>query len=368
MGFLKSLFAGREISRLEELIQVSPAPSLFMRLAQLYRETEEEEKANAITRQGAEMFPDSEALTQAHADVERIKNEAEKHRLRARIEQYPSPMLYAKLAEICLKEDNLDEAEKACNHGIRAYPDYGGLWNVLARIAEKRGEMEQALEFLEKSTSLDKYNYNALYSLAEVSARLGQRDKTRAALEKILFFAPDDVRVKDWLADFDNRVDKLQAKADSAGGSKKEKVRTTLLDQRHLQQQQQSAEDPRKASGVGTSLHIEIREIRRVEGVQGSILIDANGLVIASDLAEDLDEELTGALVANICRSAEQHSDALTIGAFEDGIIDAGHIRFHVLRIAEMIVGVMATPQTKAGLLQRAVHTFAEHVLEETES
>ena len=123
--------------------------------------------------------------------------------------------------------------------------------------------------------------------------------------------------------------------------------------------------EAKTSSGVGTGLHIEIKQIRRVDGVRGTILIDACGLVIASDLPEGMDEELSGALIVNICRAVREYADALGLGEFEDGFADTDRGRIHLMNMAEMTMGVFAAQETKAGLLQRAVQTFAEKVLEQ---
>lgn len=364
MGFLQNLFAGREVSRLEELIRSSPAPSLFVRLSQLYRERGEPEKADEVTRRGAELFPESEALTQAQEDAEKIQRDAERRRLRARIERYPSPMLYAKLAELYLEDLDMQEAEKVCLSGTRAYPEYGGLWVVLADVSAKRNDLTQALAHLEKATHLDKYNYNALMQLAEVSLRSGKREKARESLEKILFFAPSDAKATQWLADFDERAQRLEAESAAASATNSGQIQAGPGESDIPAATDAEAGNDKHSSGIGTSLHLEIREIRRVEGVEGSLLIDAFGMVIAADLPEGMNEELAGALITNICRTATDHSEALTIGTFEEAMIDCGDRRIQVLRVAEMIMGVITSPQTKTGLLQRAIHTFAERVLE----
>ena len=144
MGFLSSLFSGREIARLEELVENSPAPSLFMRLAQLYRENGDDDKAREVTLRGARMFPESEALGQAQADAQKVKNDAERHRLLAKIEQYPSPVLYARLAKLYLKDNDIDKADKIGRDGCRSYQDYGGLWARMGVVAICRGNLEVA--------------------------------------------------------------------------------------------------------------------------------------------------------------------------------------------------------------------------------
>lgn len=358
MGFLRNLLSGREIAKLEELLAQSPAPSLFLRLAQLYRENDNEEKAREVTARGARLFPESESLLQAQADGEKIKNDAEKRRLRAKIEQFPSPMLYTKLASLYIKERDFAEAEAVCNGGIRSFPDYGGLWTELGRTMAERGEFDQALECLEKAAAMDKYNYNAMMSLAETCLKAGRRDRAREAIEQILAFAPNDERATAFLTDFDLRAAKLEAEGRRVSRAAPKPAAPTPSTA------PAAAPAAKSESGVGTTLHVEIKQIRRVDGVRGTILIDPAGLVIASDLPEGLDEELAAALISGICRTVKESAKALTLGEFEDGIVESGEGCIHLLTVDQMTMGVFATKETKAGLLQRAIHTFAERVID----
>jgi predicted regulator of Ras-like GTPase activity (Roadblock/LC7/MglB family) len=360
MGFLKNILNGREIGRLEELLDSSPAPSLFLRLSQLYRETGEESKAQEITRKGAELFPNSEELTRACENADRVHREADKERLRSRIEQYPSPILYARLAELYLKDKDWDAAGEVCRRGERSYPDYGGLWYIKGKIALARENLNEALQNLEKAVSLDEYNYNAMQLLADAYLDSGQIEKSRQALEKIRFFAPNDEKIVEKLANLNSKKTDVSASSPTVTapvGDKSDKMKTVQIPGVQTQ-------DGKKDSGVGTSLHLEIKQIRRVAGVRGTILIDPYGLVIASDLPDGMNEDLVAALLTNLCRSVNECAQGLTLGEFEEGIIDSEQGRVHVLEVAEMTMGVFATEETKAGLLQRAIHTFAERVID----
>ncbi len=360
MGFIRNLFSGREINRLEELIKTSPAPSLFLRLAQLYRQNGQEEDAAQIIRRGATLFPESEALTEAQADAERVQHDAERRRLRAKIEQFPSPMVYARLAKLHLKDGELSEAEKICKEGCRDFPDYGGLWALQGQVALEQGDLVQGVERLEKAAALDKYNYNALLLLAEGYIKQGRRPEGRRTLESVLEFAPADDHATRFLNEFDARADALEQETQAQPAAEAQRPSAT-------QEEAAPAEplaEAKRSSGVGTGLHEEIKQIRRVDGVRATILIDPSGLVIASDLPERMGEDLSAALISSIARSVKGHSAELGLGVFEDGIVHTPDGCIHVLTLDQMTMGVFAATHTKSGLLQRAIHTFAERVIE----
>jgi len=369
MGFLQNLFRGREIQKLEELLNTAPAPSIFVRLRVLYLASGNQEKADGITNRGAKLFPESEVLNQAVQDVNKIQIDAEKRRLLARIEQFPSPILYARLAELYIKEEDYIGAMEVCRTGGRSYPDYGGLSSVMGKIASLRQEYDQAVEHLAKAVQQDQYNYNALILLTENYLRLGMRDQGKETLEKIFLFSPGDEKTTRWLNDFDARAIVFEEEGKSARESAPSPAAAPsdpAAKETPPLSEPITDQDPltKKSSGVGTSLHLAIAEIRRVAGVRGSILIDPYGLVIASDLPERMDEELAGALIVNICRTVDGFSAELTLGNFEEGIIDSNEGTIHLLKVEEMTMGVFASIDTKTGLLQRAIHTFAEKALD----
>lgn len=381
MGFLQNLLYGREIQRYERLIETAPEGHAFLRLIQLYQETDQHEKARETALRGAEMFPDDVALGKAGEDARKIKREAEKKRILGKLDQYPSPLLYARLGEIHLEEDNLEAAHSVCRKGIKDYADYGGLWTVLAKIALREHDRERALEYLQRATTLDQYNYGALMLLAETYLRAGERALARQALEKVLSFAPGDTEANHWLKDFDHRAAMLEeaGRGEALPEAIRPKGETIVMAEKRVPveapERQASASPPpteaaphktqeKHSSGVGTSLGTEIRQIRRVEGVHGTILIDPYGLVIASDLPQGVDEELTAALITNLYRSVTEGSKDLLIGSFEDGVVSTTGGSIHLLGLDQMTMGVIASPETKTGLLHRAIRIFAERVLD----
>ena len=93
-------------------------------------------------------------------------------------------------------------------------------------------------------------------------------------------------------------------------------------------------------------------------GVNGAVVVDPYGLVIASRLQEGEDEELAGALVTNVYRTTEQSAEQLQIGEFEYGLIEGDKTNVHIITVEDMILAVFAGTSVKMGLLQRAIRDF----------
>jgi predicted regulator of Ras-like GTPase activity (Roadblock/LC7/MglB family)/predicted negative regulator of RcsB-dependent stress response len=364
MGWISNLLANREIGRLEELARTAPAPSVYLRLRQLYEEMGEAERAEQIARQGVQRFPDSKELQQATAQADQARHFAQKERLRARLEQYPNPTLYAKLAHLHLADDEIDECVRLCRSSLKSYPQYGGTHLILAEVALKQEDHETAFEHLRKAIDLDKFNYQALMLLAREHLRRGEREEGRQCLETILHSAPGDEKAEAMLRDFDRLADELAEEARSETPTKKlsraAATTTQLAAIREAEPAPAAAAAP--AAAPADAYAEPIRDLMNVRGVSGCLVIDKFGLIIASEFAAERDEELAAALVTNIFRASESAVEPLNFGSFEEGILESDDGSLHVMNLQETVVAVFSGAEARPGLLQRAVHTFAEKV------
>jgi len=363
MGILSALFGSRT-SRIEAQIEKNPAPELFAELVRLYQEEGNAKKAAEVAKRGISKFSNSKDLQRLQSDLERAARDAEKERLRAKIESYPNAILYARLAELYKKDGQIQESERVCKLGMSNFPEYGGNYIVMAEINLARNERDSALKHLEKAVEKDKYNYMALKLLAGLLEEKGKFAEAAKCLEQILYFAPGDEAIEGKLGEMRKRAGqapptpaaKAQAPAPARPKIAKETVRVTAA---AAPARAQKAAEPATA-GLGGA----IGTFRKVEGVAGAILVDPYGLVVASDFAFDADEELIAAMVTNIHRSTAESAGSLGVGVFEDGLIESESGTLHVVGIKEMILAVLAAKKTKPGLLEQQIRAFAAEVLE----
>jgi predicted regulator of Ras-like GTPase activity (Roadblock/LC7/MglB family)/Flp pilus assembly protein TadD len=350
MGWISNLLASRELSRYEELARTAPAPSVFMRLGQLYEEMGEREKARQVYRRGAEAFPNDEQLRIQNDDVAREEHALEKKRLKSQIDRFPNPSLYARLGELYLLDDDLQSCGKICRQSLKQYPKYGGTHLLLARMALKVGRRDEAYESLLKARELDKVNYGVLMMLIEEQLRRGERDDARASLNEILQFAPGDERATEMLQDFDALAERYEEEARRAAKS--------MAETHHVNVRQVAG----AKGGAEESLDAAVERFANLEGVDGVILIDTRGLVVASRFASGADEDLTAALVANIFRASSGCEGPFGIGPFEEGVLESDAGSIYVLNLKGMMAAVLAADSVKPGMLQRALHAFASKV------
>lgn len=364
MGILSNLLRGWQKRRLERVLESNPRPpaEVFLRLAAIYQEANDYTAASRTAKRGQSLYPRNLEMARASKNLERVVRELEKERLRQKIESYPNPILYARLAELYKTDGQVDAAVKVCQAGIRAFPDYGGSFLLLGQMCYERGDYEGARGHLEQATELDHYNYMALKVLADTYMKLSRPADAIGKLEAILYFAPGDEQVIEAL----KTAKKAAGIPEPAAPPQPAKPSTTVVE---------PAAKPARAAAFETrtrrvhamreeSLAAAIDAFKRLSGVRGVLLVDAYGLVIASYLPQDVDEELAGAMITNIYRATARSAEKMALGAFENGVIEGKSGNIHIVAVTDMVLAVFAEASVKMGLLEKAVREFAGAVLE----
>lgn len=378
MGLLDVISRWRTTSKIKSLesqIQRRPTPGLYQELAKAHKEAGNAQKAAQVLKLGAVRFPSAPEIVRLQAEAEKGERQNEKKRLIDKIQTHPNPILYARLAELYKADGQLDQTVATCQKGIKAFPKYGGTYLVLGQIYVEKKDWQGAVAQLEKSVELDKYNYLALKLLAQVHMELRRPADAVKQLEAILYFAPGDEAILELLKKAkeaagqpaETRAEARMARAAEAGRAT---VRGKTLIQRFG--------EPAPGEGVRKTTIQRITEtaqrdktlneglsgIRAVAGVSGVILVDQYGLVVAASLEESLDEALAGALITNIYRATSTNAVKLTVGHFEEGLVEGSGGNIHIMQLDEMILAVFAQPSVKMGLLQKSIRDFATVVLQ----
>jgi len=360
-GMLSNFLRNRRRQKLIEEIdaQERPAPEVFAELVQMLREDGDFQAASRVAKRGAELHPDSAKMLQSRADMERVIRDLEKERIRQKIQSYPSPALFARLAELYKVDGEVEAAIRVCQKGISDFPSYGGCYLVLGEICLENGDYAGARVHLEKSAEQDKYNYTALRRLADVYMHLGMPDQAARRLEEIMGFAPGDEGIREMLRQARSAAGEPPPEPVTTAeyvGSAEEPAGTLVEDD--------TAEaDVATAADRQTDLNKAIGMLMGVTGVDGALLVDPYGLVIASHMDGRIDEELAGAMITNIFRAVARNAETMGIGAFEEGLIEGEGGNVHIMGLEDMILAVFAQPTVKMGMLDKTIRDFADRVV-----
>jgi predicted regulator of Ras-like GTPase activity (Roadblock/LC7/MglB family) len=352
------------VRTLEAQLQGRSTPQLYLQLADAYREAGSPQRAVQILRLGSTRFPNSADLRRREQEAEKLERENEKRRLHDKLRSAPNPTFYARLADLYRTDGDIERTTQICEAGMKAFPRYGGTYLVLGQVCMEQEKWEEAKAQIEKAVELDKYNYLGLKLLAQIYMRLGKPAEAAKQLEQILYFAPADEATKEALK-----------KAQEAAGTAKVTETAVAAPRGPVEAPRPAAAPERRrltgligaaatASPREQTLSDGIERLSRVEGVQGALLVDQYGLVVAASLDPALDESLVGALVTNIFRTASGEAPRLSAGVFEEAVIEAERTNLHVAQCGEMILAVLASPGVRPGMLEKNVREFTRAVLE----
>ncbi|MEI6231661.1 MAG: roadblock/LC7 domain-containing protein [Planctomycetota bacterium] len=354
------------IHSLEQGLAEKPTPQLYLQLADAHKEAGNQAKSAQVLKLGAARYPNAPEIVRRQADAEKAEREMEKKRLVERIQSHPNPILYARLAELYKADDELTRTIDTCQRGIKAFPKYGGTYLVLGQIFADKKQWPEAVAQLEKSVALDKYNYLALKLLASVYMQLDRPTDAIQRLDDILFFAPGDEGILELQRKARAIVDAANPKsiATQTGaktGSGKPQPRPSSMP--NVGRPMSLPPAAPKVITKDQALAKGLADLRLVAGVNGAILVDQYGLIVAANLDASLDEGLVGALITNVYRTASNHSVKLGVGQFEEGVIEGADGNIHIVQFDDMILTIFAKSDAKHGLLEKSIRDFAETAL-----
>jgi tetratricopeptide (TPR) repeat protein len=115
----------------------------------------------------------------------------------------PNALLY-KMADTCLNQGQLDEAQEAYRRLLEKSPDHARAHLGLARLAIRRGQMEEALTHLEVCGRHQGTRRTAAGLMAEVQQRRGDAAAASRAAQQMAELPPDQHWPDAWLAEVHN--------------------------------------------------------------------------------------------------------------------------------------------------------------------
>ena len=105
-----------------------------------------------------------------------------------------------------------------------------------------------------------------------------------------------------------------------------------------------------------------LEELNKTSGITGSMMVDNDGIVIASDLDTSFEEETVGALAASITANIQKSLDRLQQTSLKQITIEAAHgkLFFTDAKIGVMVVTVES--DVNIGLIRLEIKQAIERI------
>jgi len=280
--------------------------------------------------------------------------DAELERLRKKVENYPSPSAYTRLAELLREAGALDDAQRICNRCAKEFPRNGRAFVILAGIHKDRGDQNAGVSELERAINGDPRSIEARCMLADCYAEAGRGGEAAAQLQQAQALRPDDPEIKQRLAHLNaggGAAEPQPAAGQPAGGASPFAANTgktvDLSGAGALTTMaQQSAA---AAAGPDTAL----AALCELHGVNGACVVDQHGRTVLSRGLESGQDDLLAALAADLNSAAEQ--TVATIGSttpLQTWILNAQDGQALGFRRSGLSLVALADNEVKAAMLE----------------
>ncbi len=130
-------------------------------------------------------------------------------RLRKKVENYPSPSAYNRLAELLRDSKDYDGVKSVCTRCIREFKRNGTAYIILAEVYINQGNHSDATSLLEDAIKQDPRSAEAFCMLASAHEASGATQDAIACLHKALDLKPGDAEIQE-------RISKVSTSAPSA--------------------------------------------------------------------------------------------------------------------------------------------------------
>jgi predicted regulator of Ras-like GTPase activity (Roadblock/LC7/MglB family) len=103
-----------------------------------------------------------------------------------------------------------------------------------------------------------------------------------------------------------------------------------------------------------------LAELNKTPGVAGSFVVAADGIIVASDYATELNDELMGALTSSIINSTEKATKKMEQGDLVSFIVETETSKMFFNATRSGFLVCVASPEANLGLIRVEMRAAAE--------
>lgn len=105
-----------------------------------------------------------------------------------------------------------------------------------------------------------------------------------------------------------------------------------------------------------------LSELNKTTGVTGSMIVGEDGIVIAADLDESVEEEAVGALAASISSNIRKSLDRLNATPLTDVTVEAAYGKLFMAEVGVGMLVVTTEPDVNMGLIRLEMKNAASKI------
>jgi hypothetical protein len=105
-----------------------------------------------------------------------------------------------------------------------------------------------------------------------------------------------------------------------------------------------------------------LEELNKTPGINGSMIVGQDGIVIAADLNSQLQDEAVGALAASIISTVRKSMERLSSEDLKQITVEASQGKLFLTDVGIGILAVTTDPEVNVGLIRLEIKNAAEKI------
>jgi predicted regulator of Ras-like GTPase activity (Roadblock/LC7/MglB family) len=261
----------------------------------------------------------------------------------------PNSQIFAALAEAYRKKGELEKAFRVCQNGLRVHPSYGSAHVVMAKVNLDRGLYDWAEVEAKKAAEIDGLTRTIELLLSEIYIYKGEFKQAVTLLKKLSLADPNNTQIKRLL----EIAQKIPEERSLAGRPPTEKA-----DETTLQTDEVPVAEP--AAPISLSVRDVIERAVKIRGVEGTLLVNLEGLIIDSEWSLSMDSSLCSATLSDASSILTQDLVKSRFGNFNAVLIETVDRTFYMVRVHDGLFLFVADDSANLGTLRMRVDNLLE--------
>ena len=303
LRFIKKESVQQELGELKQKIENRPDPVQLCRLADVYKEIGDYDKALELCRRAIEQFPDHEGPW----------------------------IIFGKIRLERFKED----------------------WIAKDALL--------TIQHYEKGLELNSNSYKTLVDLAELYTEIGAKRRAVKKCEQILYFAPDDGKALALLAKCQQLPELRREDIEELVKGYAEKRRRSA--QRRGKKPGEQLGPSQRLIKNPELLEKKLASLRSLPGFYVAVGMDPAGQLVTAYSTREIDQASIAASMNRVFDSAIDCSLRMDIGQFKRGIFEGDSGLIYMIVFDELRIAILCDPPAKRDKVEESVLKFIEDEL-----
>jgi len=107
-----------------------------------------------------------------------------------------------------------------------------------------------------------------------------------------------------------------------------------------------------------------LKDLGRIQGVSGSLIVGKDGLIIERDVPSDIDSELVGAMSSAVFGTAERSSEEMKHEKLQQVMIEGNKGKTLMIDSGDAILAVITDTNINLGLIRLEMKRSSERIVE----